>query len=121
MLWLDHIMHLATHLLFKRGNVFRIVSIPHSQRHTAFVTIDLGIVLPQFLFRSDFVVIGEISQEEKRQHVIAEVIRVHRTAKLIGDVPEGLAELFLVVRHTVAPASVLDSTLRIFSWTIVTK
>ena len=38
----------------------------------------------------------EVSQEQEGQHAIAEVVRVHRTAKLVGDFPKSVAELFLV-------------------------
>jgi len=37
-----------------------------------------------------------MTQEKKRQHLVAEVIRVHRHAQLVRDAPEGLAQLFLV-------------------------
>ena len=47
--------------------------------------------------RRSLVVGGEIAQEEEGQHVVAKVVSIHRTAQLIGDAPEGVAQLFLVL------------------------
>jgi hypothetical protein len=33
-------------------------------------------------------------QEQEREHVVAEVVRVHRPAQLVGDVAAGPGELF---------------------------
>ena len=43
------------------------------------------------------VVVGEVAQEEEGQHVVAEVVRIHGPPQLVGDAPEGVAELFLVL------------------------
>ena len=51
---------------------------------------------PQLLLRRHLIVVGEIAQEEVGQHVVAEVIRIHGPAQLVGDAPEGIAQLFLV-------------------------
>jgi hypothetical protein len=50
----------------------------------------------EFLFCSGLIVIGQIAKEQERQHVIAEIVRVHGSAKIVGDFPEGVAKLFLV-------------------------
>lgn len=94
---LDDVVRLATHLLFKLGDVFGVVRVPHGQRDAAVVTTggDLGIVPPQFLLCGGLVVVREVAQEQERQHVVAEVVRIHRPAQLIGDVPERFAQLFL--------------------------
>ena len=49
------------------------------------------------LFRRRLVVVREVAKEQESQHIVAEIIRVHRPAQLVGDAPEGLAQLFLVV------------------------
>ena len=46
--------------------------------------------------RCRLVVVREVTQEKERQHVVAEVIRIHRAAQLVGDAPERAAQLFLV-------------------------
>ena len=56
-----------------------------------------GIIFAEFLLRRRLVVVREVAQEEKGQHVVAEVVRVHRPAQLVGDAPEGFAQLFLVL------------------------
>ena len=119
MLWLDDIMHFAAHLFFELFDVFRIVVVPNSQGNTSIVTGRLApfryhvrlhrsgtaqgvwfwtgwIVFPQFLLGRNLIVVGEVSQEKERQHVIAEVVRVHCASQIVGDLPEGIAELFLV-------------------------
>ena len=94
---LDDVVHLAAHLLLELRDVVRVVRIPERQRHAAGVCGELGIVLPQFLLRRRLVVVREVAQEEEGQHVVAEIVRIHRPAQLVGDVPEGLAQLFLVL------------------------
>lgn len=52
---------------------------------------------------------GEVAQEEEGQHVVAEIVRVHRPAQLVGDAPEGVAQLFLIgVGHDGARGSDCD-------------
>ena len=50
----------------------------------------------QFLLRSLLVIVRKVAQEEVRQHVIAEVVRVHRAAQLVGDGSEGFAEFLFI-------------------------
>ena len=90
---LDDIMHLAAHLLLEIGHVIRIVGIPDGQRHTAVVALDLRIIPPQFFLRGRLVIVRQVAQEEERQHVIAEIVRVHRAAQVVGNAPKGLAQL----------------------------
>jgi hypothetical protein len=42
------------------------------------------------------VLVNAYAKEQERQHVIAEIVRVHGTAKILSDFPEGVAMLFLV-------------------------
>ena len=42
------------------------------------------------------VVVGEVAQEEEGKHVVAEVVRIHGPAQLVGDAPEGVAQLFSI-------------------------
>ena len=95
---LDDVMRLAPHLLLERGHVGGVVRIPHRQRRLAAVADGgrVGIVGAQFLLRGFLVVPGQVAQEQEGQHVVAEVVGVHRAAQLVGDGPQGLAELFLV-------------------------
>lgn len=37
-----------------------------------------------------------MAHEEIGQHVVAEVVRIHRPAQLVRDAPEGVAQLLLV-------------------------
>ena len=98
MVRLDDIMHLAAHLLFELGHVVGVVRIPDRQRHPPVVARwqFVGVIRPQFLLRRRLVVVREVAQEQEGQHVIAEIVRVHRPAQLVGDAPEGFAQLFLV-------------------------
>ena len=78
------------------GDVVHVVRIPQRQWHLADVAADIGVILPQFLLRRRLVVVREVAQEEEGQHVVAEVVRIHRPAQLVGDAPEGVAQLFLI-------------------------
>lgn len=55
------------------------------------------IVFTRLFLGRRLVVVREVGQKEKGLHVVAEIVRVHRPAQLVGDVPEGLAQLFLVL------------------------
>ena len=48
----------------------------------------------------------EVAQKEEGKHVVAKIIRVHRSAQLIGDAPERAAELFLIKEPLINHASV---------------
>src|SRR3546814_7075821 len=91
-------MSLAPHLLLERGHVGGIVRIPNRKWRPAAVVdgVRIGVINTQFLLRGFLVVPRQVAQEQERQHVVAEVVRVHRAAQLVGNGPEGLAELFLV-------------------------
>ena len=53
--------------------------------------------------RRSLVVVGQVAQEQERQHVVAEVVGVHRAAQVVGDGPEGFAQLVeLVLGHDIA-------------------
>jgi len=93
---LDDVVDLAPHLFLEIHHVAGVVGIPDCQRHAGIAGGDGGIVPPQFLLRRLLVVVREVAQEEEGQHVVAEIVRVHRPAQLVGDVPEGLAQLSLV-------------------------
>ena len=99
---LDDVVRLAPHLFFELGHIVEVFFIPRCQGRAAVVGIRHGIILAQFFFRRRFVVVGKIAQEKEGEHVVAEIIRIHRPAQLIGDAPEGVAQLFLVgVGHEV--------------------
>ena len=93
---LDDVMHLAPHLLLELRDVVHVVRIPKRQRHLAGVAAHIGVILAQFLLRRRLVIVREVAQEEEGQHVVAEIVRIHRPAQLVGDAPEGVAQLFLV-------------------------
>ncbi len=97
MVRLDDVMHLAPHLLLEIAHVIGIVGIPDGQRHTVLVGGQLGIILPQLAGGGGLVIVGEITQKEEGQHVVAEVVGVHRPPQLVGDVPQGLAQALLVL------------------------
>jgi hypothetical protein len=84
-------MHLTAHLFLEFGDVIRIVGIPEGQRHATVVCISRGIVFTQRLLRRRLVIVRKVAQEEEGQHVVAEIVRVHRPAQLVGDVPKGFA------------------------------
>src|SRR3546814_13744963 len=91
-------MSLAPHLLLERGHVGGIVRIPNRKWRPAAVVdgVRIGVINTQFLLRGFLVVPRQVAQEQERQHVVAEVVRVHRAAQLVGNGPEVLSELFLV-------------------------
>ena len=97
-------MHLAAHLLLELGDVVRVVRVPErTAARGGRRASSVGVIRAQFLLRRHLVVVREVAQEEEGQHVVAEIVRVHRPAQLVGDVPEGFAQLFLVlVVHVVA-------------------
>ncbi len=94
---LDHVMGLAAHLLFKFFRVVRVLRVPHRQQGAAVAGGQLRVVRPEFFLRCCFVVVREVAQEQEGQHVIAEIVRIHRAAQLVGDAPEDIAQLFLVL------------------------
>jgi hypothetical protein len=55
-----------------------------------------GVVAAELLLRGGLVVVGEVAQEQKREHVVPKVVGVHGAAQRVGNVPEDSAELFLV-------------------------
>jgi len=82
--------------LFKSLNILPIDLIPDFQRDERTVRFQFGIIMSQFSLRCGFEVAGEVVQEEKGEHVVAEISRIHRPAQLVRDGPEGFAELGLV-------------------------
>ena len=95
---LDDVMRLAAHLLFERRRHRRDCSRTRPTAGTRLADrLGIGVVPPQFLLRRRLVIVREVAQEQERQHVVAEIVRVHRAAQLVGDGPEGLAQLFLVL------------------------
>lgn len=92
----DDVVHLAPHLPLELGDVARVAGIPQRQRHLTGVSARIGIVLPQLLLRRRLVVVRQVAQEEERQHVVPEIVRIHRPPQLVGDAPEGVAQLALV-------------------------
>ncbi len=89
--WLDDVMDLAAHLFLEIDDVARVVGIPEREGHAAVIGLNFGVILAEFLLCGGLVVVREVPQEKEGEHVIAEVIRVHGAAELIGDVPERLA------------------------------
>ena len=95
---LDHIMHLAAHLFFKFVNVVGIAVVPHLQGECVAVCISvIRVIRPQFPLCRGFIIVRQVAQEQEREHVVAEVVRVHGAAQLVGNAPEGIAQLSLVV------------------------
>jgi hypothetical protein len=67
-----------------------------------------------------------LAEEEERQHVVSEVVRIHRPAKIVGDLPKGMAELLIICvvhdvkaewvsRKDAETPRVFDSLLIVFS------
>ena len=93
---LNDIMHFAAHLFLEFRDIVRVVRIPQRQRHTPVVRAESRIIFPKFLLRRYLIIVREIAQKEERQHVVTEIVRIHRPAQLIGDIPEGSAQLLLI-------------------------
>jgi hypothetical protein len=96
-LGLDHVVRLAAHLFFELDYIAWVLSVPHGQRRAAITWGQSRIVLSQLLLRRSLVVVRKVAQEEEGEHIVAEVVRVHRAAQLIGDSPEDSAKSSLVV------------------------
>lgn len=95
-------MHLAAHHLLKLLGIFGVLRIPDGQGRTAIARRKLGPVGAELRLGGFLVIVRQIAQEKERQHVVAEVIGVHRPAQLVGDGPEGLAQLrLLLLGHAV--------------------
>lgn len=90
-------MHLEAHLFFKFSAITGIVVVPELQRRGAGLLPAIREVRAQLFFGGGFVVVGEVAQEEEGEHVVAEIVGVHGSAKLVGNAPEGSAHLFLVL------------------------
>jgi len=90
-------MRLAASLLFKFDSVVLVLRVPHRQRRAALARGQLRVIRPQFLVRGRLAVVRQIAQEQEGQHIIAEVVRVHRPAQLVSDAPEDVAQLLLIL------------------------
>ena len=93
-------MHLAAHLLFEVAHFARIVLVPRLQGRARpgtrqHILWEIRVVRSQFPLRSRLVVAREVAEEQEREHVIAEVVGIHRAAQLVGNVPERFAQLLL--------------------------
>jgi len=88
---LDDVMHLVPHLFFKLDDIAWVVRIPKGERHTLSIDFWLVVVRTQFALHRRLVVVRQVAQEQKRQHVVAEIVRIHRATQLVGDGPEGFA------------------------------
>jgi hypothetical protein len=71
--------------------------IPNGQRHLLGLSLYLGVISAQLFLGCGFVVVRQVAQEKERQHVVAKVVCVHRAAQLVGNGPQRLAQLFLVL------------------------
>ncbi len=99
----DDVMRLEPHLMLECRNVTGIPVVPDRQGWAASAAARARVVAPKLFPRGLLVVVREVAEEQEREHVIAEVIRVHRSAELVRDGPERLAKLFmLVLRHGLA-------------------
>ena len=101
----DVVMRFEPHLLLERRNIAGVLLVPDRQGGPPAVADGdrVRVVAPEFLLRGLLVVVRQVAEEQEREHVVAEVVRVHRPAKLIGDGPERLAKPFLVlVSHELA-------------------
>jgi len=59
-----------------------------------------GIIPPHLALGGGLVIVRQIAQVQERQHVITEIVRVHRDAQLVGDVPKDFAQaLFILCGH----------------------
>ena len=56
-----------------------------------------GIIFAQLLLGLRFVIVRNLGQEAEGEHVITKIVRVHCPAQLVGNVPEILSQLFLVL------------------------
>ena len=106
-------MRLEPHLLLERRRVAGVLLVPDRQGGAPAVAdgVGVGVIAPEFFLRGLLVIVREVAKKEKRQHVVAKVIRVHRPAELIGDDPERFAELLLIVLSHVASFIAVASSL----------
>ena len=95
----DDVMRLETHLLLEVRHIIGVLLVPDRQGGPPAVAdgVRVGVVAPEFLLRGLLVVVREVAEEQEREHVVAEVVRVHRSTELVCDGPERFAKLFLVV------------------------
>ena len=95
----DDVMRLEPHLLLERRHIAGVLLVPDRQGGPPAVAdgVRVRVVAPEFLLRGLLVVVREVAEEQEREHVVAEVVRVHRPAELVGDGPERLAELLLIL------------------------
>lgn len=102
----DDVVYFAAHLFFKVSDVAGVVGIPDGKGHAGdfdfgrfafdfdldFVFVSRGwVIAPEFLFGGGGVVFREVAQKEEGEHVVAEVVRVHATAQIVGDFPKGFS------------------------------
>ena len=85
---LNHIMNLALHLFLEQEGVIGVVVVPDLQR---------GVIRAQFLLCGFDVIVRQVFPKKERQHIVAEIVRHHRAAQVVGDIPKGLAEFLLYV------------------------
>ena len=110
MLGADDVMRLEPHLFLEVRRVAGVPFVPDGQRRPPAIVDVVGVVAPEFLFRGLFVIVREVAQKQEREHVIAKIVGVHRSAEPVGDGPQRPAELFSVlVGHVESLVSVAGS------------
>ena len=92
-------MRLEPHLLLEGRHVVGVPIVPDRQGGSPAVAdgVRVRVVAPEFLLRGLLVIVREVAEKQEREHVVAEIVRVHRPPELIGDGPERAAELLLIV------------------------
>ena len=89
----NDIVQAAAQELFKLRHIVGVGFVPCLERGTS--GSGFGPVRPKFLPRRSLVGVRQIAQEKEGKHIVAEVVRVHGAAQLVGNGPEGRAQLFL--------------------------
>lgn len=114
----DDVMNLAAYLFLQFRHIGDVVSVPDGQRCAAVFAGHCEVVRPELLLHGGLVVVGEVAQEQERQHVVEGVFGVHCAVQVVVDAPEGFAELVeLFLGHAVTASGLgKGCCISPFSW-----
>ena len=78
---LDDVVHTVVHFRLESGDVLGVLFVPVLERGLprGQGCVGAGIVLSEQVARGLLIVAGEVAQEEKREHIVTEIIGIHRT------------------------------------------
>ena len=91
---LDDVVHAVVHFRLESGHVLGVLFVPVLEwcLPQGQGCVGAGILAPEQFAGVFLVVAGEVAQEEEGEHIVSEVVGVHRASQFVGYGPEGFAQ-----------------------------